>query len=88
MDYVSREQFREIFRRVCLRFEVPCDLQVVDYVIDLLAELDQPLRACYPIDIISQIGWAARYEGKQLVLDRPAVAQACRNYFISPTKLA
>jgi predicted ATPase with chaperone activity len=88
MDYVSREQFREIFRRVCSQLEVPCDPQVIDYVIDLLAELDQPLRACYPVDIISQIRWAARYEGKELCLDRPAVAQACRNYFISPTKLA
>jgi hypothetical protein len=40
------------------------------------------------VDIISQIRWAARYEGKDLQLDRPAVAQACRNYFIAPSRLA
>lgn len=88
MDYVTRDQFREIFRRVCAKFEVPCDTHIVDYVIDLLAELDQPLRPCYPVDIISQIRWAARYEGKEPRLDRATIAQACRNYFISPSRIA
>jgi predicted ATPase with chaperone activity len=87
MDYVTRDQFREIFRRSCAQLEVPCDPHVIDYVIDLLAELDQPLRACYPVDIISQIRWAARYDAREIQLDRPAIAQACRNYFISPSRL-
>jgi predicted ATPase with chaperone activity len=88
MDYVNRDQFREIFQRTCKHFELSCDPHVVDYVVDLLTELDQPLRACYPLDIISQIRWAARYEGKDALLDRASVAQACRNYFILPTRLA
>jgi predicted ATPase with chaperone activity len=88
MNYVSRDQFREIFRRTCAQFDLPCEPHIVDYVIDLLTELDQPLRACYPVDIISQIRWGARYEGKEVVLDRAAVAQACRNYFIAPARLA
>jgi predicted ATPase with chaperone activity len=88
MDYVSREHFREIFRRLCSEFGIAFDSHIVDYVIDLLSEFEQPLRACYPGDIIAQIRWAARYEGKELRLDRTSVAQACRNYFISPSQPA
>src|ERR1051326_717194 len=36
MDYVSRDQFREIFQRTCKHFELSCDRHVVDYAVDLL----------------------------------------------------
>ncbi len=82
VDYVTREQFHEIFRRVCGHFELIYDADVVEYLIDVLTiELNQPLRACYPRDIIQQICWTARYEEEQARLDRATVAQACRTYF-------
>ena len=83
VDYVTPEQFREIFRRVCLQFDLRYDAAVVDDLIQIIGlEYKEPLRACYPRDIIQQILWGARYLQKKPRLDREAVAQACRNYFL------
>lgn len=84
VDYVTREQFHEIFRRVCADAGLVYDAAVVEDLIHILRESRQPLRACYPRDIVQQICWAARYEGKRPELDATTVAQACRNYFLSP----
>ena len=83
VDYVPPGQFHEIFRRVCDEYKLVYDTGVVDGVLSLLAALQQPLRACYPRDIVQHICWAARYQGKDPHLDGPAVRQACRNYFLS-----
>jgi predicted ATPase with chaperone activity len=83
VDYVPPGQFHEIFRRVCDQYKLVYDTGVVDGVLSLLAALQQPLRACYPRDIVQHICWAARYQGKDPKLDGPAVRQACRNYFLS-----
>ena len=85
VGYVNREDFHEICRRVCDELELPYEMLVIDHLIDLLTtELNQPLRACYPRDIMHRVCWAAQYEGKPLRLDRAAVSEACRNYFLSP----
>jgi hypothetical protein len=47
-------------------------------------EFKEPLRACYPRDILRQIQWSSQYLQKEPRLDREAIAQACRNYFLSP----
>ncbi len=83
VDFVPPGQFHEIFRRVCDEYHLVYDSGVVDGVLSLLAALQQPLRACYPRDIVQHICWAARYQGKEPHLDGPAVRQACRNYFLS-----
>jgi predicted ATPase with chaperone activity len=83
--YVTREQFHQIFRLVCREFKVAYDAAVVNHVVDALAkEYKEPLRACYPRDILQQICWTARYEGKEPRLNQETVAQACRNYFLAP----
>ncbi len=83
VDNVTREQFHEIFRRVCAHMEVNYDPPVVDYLMDKITkELQQPLRPCYPRDIISQIVWGARYEGVSARLDRATIGRACHNYFL------
>jgi predicted ATPase with chaperone activity len=83
VDYVPPGQFHEIFRRVCEEYNLVYDTAVVDGVLSLLAALQQPLRACYPRDIVQHISWAARYQSKTPRLDGPSVRQACRNYFLS-----
>ncbi len=83
VDFVPPGQFHEIFRRVCDEYHLVYDAGVVDGVLSLLAALQQPLRACFPRDIVQHICWAARYQGKEAHLDGPAVRQACRNYFLS-----
>ena len=37
---------------------------------------------CYPRDIVNQVLWAARYEGKKPHIDHAAMAQAVEAYFL------
>ncbi len=84
VDFVSSEQFREIFRRVCLEFGLNYDEGVADDLVQMITlEYKEPLRACYPRDIVQQIIWGARYLQKEPRLDLEAVAQGCRNYFLA-----
>lgn len=86
VDFMAPEQFKEIFRRLCNEAGLGYDPAVVDSLVEMLGkELKQPLRACYPKDIISQIRWAAQYQGVAPRLDRDTIAQACRNYFLAPS---
>ncbi len=85
VGYVTAEQFHEISRQVCQRLGLAYDAAVIAQLIDvLIGELKQPLRACYPRDVIQQICWAAAYQGKRPRLEPETVAQACRNYFLPP----
>lgn len=89
VDNVTHEQFHEIFRRVCTQFEVNYDPPLVDYLMEKITkELQQPLRPCYPRDIISQIVWGARYEGVPARLDRNSIGRACHNYFLGDASAA
>jgi predicted ATPase with chaperone activity len=81
IDKVTPEQFHEIFRRVCHKEGLAYEPIVVQELIEQLGE--RPLRACYPRDLIRQICWAARYQGKTPRLDLASVTQACHNYFVS-----
>ena len=84
VDNIGREHFHEITRRVCERVGLAYDHGVVDHLADTIAtQLRQPLRACYPRDIVQQVVWGARYRGEQPVLSRDAVEQACRSYFLA-----
>jgi len=85
VGYATPEQFREIFRRVCLKFELEYDAAVADDLIRIIGvEYKEPLRGCHPRDIVQQVLWGARYLQKHPRLDRESVAQACRNYFLAP----
>lgn len=83
VEFVTPKQFHDIFKRVCESNKMAYEPAVVDGVMSLLAALQQPLRACYPRDIVQQVCWAARYQGIEPVLNGASVRQACRNYFIS-----
>jgi predicted ATPase with chaperone activity len=81
---VTPQQFLEIFRRVAKYHAVSVDEQTVyDLVAVIRDELKEDLRACHPRDLVNQVEWAARFEGKQLVLDRPALMKAVESYFLS-----
>ncbi|HVB97710.1 MAG TPA: hypothetical protein VNJ12_00045 [Candidatus Dormibacteraeota bacterium] len=85
MGYPAVPQFKEMFRRLCDRFKLEYTEEMVEYFIRVLdARYHQPLRPCYPMDIVHQITWTARYEGHGAVLNRESIDRACRNYFVSP----
>ena len=83
VDAVTAKEFSEILRRNCDQFQVTYEEGAAKELIELLAsELKQPLRPCYARDIILQITWAAKYEGKTPKLTPLTVARACASYFL------
>jgi predicted ATPase with chaperone activity len=82
---VTDDQFREIMRRVTRENGVDSDLSAVNYLIHYIhSTLRQELRSCYPRDIVNQIVWSARYEGKMPCLDLASVNRAIDAYFLPP----
>ncbi len=84
VPYVTEEHFHEIARRVCTKSGLVYDASVVEGFIKVLGELREPLRACYPRDILQHICWKAKYEGKQPLLTLEAIREACDSYFLPP----
>ncbi|HWT82495.1 MAG TPA: ATP-binding protein [Candidatus Methylomirabilis sp.] len=85
VGFVTPEQFREIFRRLCLQFNLEYDALTVEELIQMIGrEYKEPLRACYPRDIVQQIISRARYLQNEPRLNPESVAQACRSYFLAP----
>lgn len=84
VTYVTEAQFHEISRRVCTKSGLAYDASVVDGFIKHLSELHQPLRACYPRDVIQHICWKAKYEGNEPLLTVDAIRAACDTYFLNP----
>jgi predicted ATPase with chaperone activity len=86
VENMDREQFQEVFVRLCGRFGLKYDTGIPDYLIDLLIkEWKQPLRPCYAVDVLNQVLWTAQYEGEPPRVDRDTLSEACRNYFLGPT---
>jgi predicted ATPase with chaperone activity len=85
VNMVTPEEFNEIFRRICSKNGLQYSEDVVSEVAQILpSKFKEPLRACYPRDIVNQILWRARYEGKQPRLDRDAAMRAIDAYFLPP----
>ncbi|MFB3916197.1 MAG: ATP-binding protein [Terriglobales bacterium] len=84
LDCIGREQFHAIFSNVCREMKVLYDPAMCDYAIENIRRLGEPLRPCHPRDLVSQVCWAAKYEGREPSLNAESVAQACVNYFITP----
>lgn len=79
----SDEQFCEIFRRVAAEYGCTVEQSVLDELIMVIREnLKQDLRPCYPRDLVDQIRWKARYEGRELSIDRTSLIRAVRTYFV------
>jgi predicted ATPase with chaperone activity len=79
---ISDDQFAEIFRRVAKDKSVSYDPEIPgDLIAFIRSSLRQELRSCYPRDIVNQVCWAARYEGKKPHLDHPALRRAIEAYF-------
>lgn len=81
---VSPEQFSEIFRRVAVGMKIEYDPDIPYLLASFIQDkMKQDLRSCYPRDIINQVSWSARYEGKTPYVDRPALLRAIEAYFTS-----
>jgi predicted ATPase with chaperone activity len=85
IDAVPEDQFCEIFRRVASEQGLQCDPSILMNLAKFIREkVKEPLRPCYPRDLMNQIRWAAKYEGNQPVLDQPSIMRAVDAYFLVP----
>jgi predicted ATPase with chaperone activity len=85
IDAVTDDQFCEIFRRVAAKFGLESDDRMIKEVaVRIRQEIKEPLRPCYARDLMNQITWSARFEGKAPSLDREALARAVEAYFLAP----
>jgi predicted ATPase with chaperone activity len=83
IDGASDEQFSEIFRRVAAGYDLDVNEDLLRELIHTIRHtLGQDLRACVPRDLINQIIWAAKYEGRPAVIDRDGVMRAVESYFV------
>ena len=82
----TEEQFHEIFRRYAEEHSVEWEDGICNDLIHFIRRaLNQELRSCHPRDIVNQVRWAARYEGKKPYLDRTALMRAVEAYFLPAT---
>ena len=80
---VSDSSFVEIFRRVAVENEVAYDPGIPQALIDFIRNtLKRELRQCYPRDIVNQVLWSARYEGKKPYINSQSLTQAEEAYFL------
>jgi predicted ATPase with chaperone activity len=86
VDAVADDQFCEIFRRVADEQGLQCDTSILMELARFIREtVKEPLRPCYPRDLMNQIRWAAKYEGRQPALDQAAIMRAVDAYFLVPS---
>jgi hypothetical protein len=79
----SDEQFCEIFRRVAAEYGCVVDRDLLDELMMIIREkLGLELRSCYPRDLLHQIRSKARYEGREISLDRASLMRAVNTYFL------
>ena len=79
---VSDGQFQEIFRRVASEHALEYDVEVLQGLVDVIRSHSDLLRPCYARDLVNQIRWVARYEGRKPYINRAAVMRAAEAYFL------
>jgi MoxR-like ATPase len=80
---LTDEQFCEIFRRYAADQGLKSDPAVLKGLIAFIrGSLKQDLIACQPRDLVNQVCWAARYEGKPPELSTAALLRAVESYFL------
>jgi hypothetical protein len=84
VDYVNRDQFMEIFRRVCQKNQIEYDQEAIDYLLAKYYDGGQrPLTACHPRDLVEQIISYSRFNQFEPKLTRENLDWACQIYFVS-----
>jgi hypothetical protein len=84
VDYVSRDQFVELFRRNCTQYRLEFDPQAVEHLLARYYDGGQrPLTACHPRDLLEQIMDYCRYHQLPPRLTPENLDRACHSYFVT-----
>jgi hypothetical protein len=79
----TREEYDEIFRRVCTERRLQYAPEAVDFIYEeYYGRLGFEPRACHPRDLLSHVKDLARYTNTAAVLSEEKLDLACRAYFL------
>jgi len=81
VDAVAPEVFDEIFRRVLVKFKMPCEDGAYEYLRKLCLERGGDLRPSYPRDMCQIVQAVKTYEEKPLGVGRADLERAVDLYF-------
>lgn len=82
IDNPSEEQYREIFLTVCEARGVEFKEEVFNYLLHrYYSDVDRPLRACHPRDLLKQVINFANYRNEPLALTTELIDRAAQSYF-------
>jgi hypothetical protein len=80
---ISEEQFHAIFQAVCGTCKLEANGDLINELIQIIRkQLNEPLRACQPQDLVNRICWKARYKRTEPCLDRDTLLAAVDAYFL------
>jgi hypothetical protein len=83
IDHPTKEEYKEIFRRICDNNGIEYKPDVVDYLLkEYYEKTGVKLNACHPRDVVDQILDSARYRNTTPVLDKQFIDEAWQNYFV------
>jgi SpoVK/Ycf46/Vps4 family AAA+-type ATPase len=79
----SREQYDEIFRRMCERRDIVFDRSKVDHIFrNFYGRLQIAPRGCHPRDVVDTVCNIAKYRHIEPALTTELLDGACRAYFL------
>ena len=87
VDNVTPEIFDEIFRRLAIALNVPCEPGAAEYLRECCAAAgSRYLRACYPRDIYNLVKAISEYEARPIRFTKANIDRAVGLYFTKPEK--
>ena len=82
IDDPNSDQFREIFMDACQTRHIPFDETTFSYLLQkYYAQVDRPLRACHPRDLLKQVVTYAQYRSEPAAMSVDLIDRAARSYF-------
>jgi len=78
----TREQYLEIFRRVCRQHRLEFDPEAVNWLLARYYEGQRPLAACHPRDLVEQLLTYSRFHRVEPRLAPETLDKACAVYFV------
>lgn len=77
----TREQFRQIFQKLCQKYGIAFDEAAFDYLVQQHYLGKRPFRGCQPRDILEQILNSASYRRETPQMTQALLDMGCQNYF-------
>jgi hypothetical protein len=83
IEPLSQDLFVELLRRVCEDEQLPCTLEMEEYISrECLKQSKEGLRACFPTDLMKIIRGISAFEKRTPSLNKNDVDEAVRVYFV------